>query len=276
MDAHEEIARAFLANHPEEAARELERADPADAARQLAALTTAVAADVWRSIGPSYATACAFALADDTLAAIITWLPPDAGGDVLRGLDEERRGAVLALLDEETRSRVANRLSYEENSAGALADPLVPALPEDLTVAEALLQLRRSRSHVLQYLYVVRRDRVLVGALTLPDLIIAKPAETLGSVMSRALARVDAHTDLAALAAHPAWSDHDTLPVVDGAGHLVGAIRHRSIRRLGAPAQRALVATLVGLSEVYWAGLSGILASFAPVRPVTAEGADVQ
>jgi len=276
VDAHEEIARAFLANHPEEAARELERADPTDAARLLAALTPAVAAEVWRAIGPSYATACAASLADEALAPIISWLPPDAGGDVLRRLDDERRRAVLELLDEDTRSQVGGKLAYEEHSAGALADPLVPALPEDVTVADALLQLRRSRSHVLHYLYVVRRDRVLVGALTLPDLMVAKPADTLGSVMHRALVQVEANADLAAVAAHPAWNEHDALPVVDGAGRLVGAIRHRSIRRIGAPSQRALVATLVGLSEVYWAGLSGILASFAPVRPVTAEAADVE
>ncbi|MGE0159942.1 MAG: CBS domain-containing protein [Gemmatimonadales bacterium] len=276
MDAHEEVARAFLANHPEEAARELERADPTEAASLLAALAPAVAAEVWRAMGPSYAAACAAVLGDDALAAIVDWLPPDRGGDVLRRLDEAKRRSILELLDEETRGRLGGKLSYEEHSAGALADPLVPALPEDVTVAEALLQLRRSRSHVLHYLYVVSRDRELVGALTLPDLMIAQPSDTLGSVMHRGLVRLDAHTDLAAVAAHPAWSDHDALPVVDGAGRLVGAIRHRSIRRLGAPAPRALVATLVGLSEVYWAGLSGILASFAPVRPVTVEGADVE
>jgi magnesium transporter len=274
MDAHAQVARAYLANHPEDAARELERAHPSEAAHVLTALTPAVAADVLRAIAPSAAAACADALADGPLAAIIAWLPADAGSAVLRRLDEARRQAVLALVDESVRSRLSGKLSYEENTAGSLADPIVPALAEDVTVADALLHMRRSRSHVLHYLYVVTRDGVLTGALTLPELMSARSRETIGSLMQRDVVRLEAHEELTGVAAHPAWSDYDALPVVDASRRLIGAIRHRSIRRMSTSAHRPLLSTLVGLSEVYWVGLSGILASFSPTRPVVQESAD--
>ncbi len=51
--------------------------------------------------------------------------------------------------------------------------------------------------------------------------------------------------------------------MVDGSGRLVGAIRHKVVRRLEAELglrarSESVLATLVGLSELYWAGLSGM------------------
>jgi predicted transcriptional regulator len=87
--------------------------------------------------------------------------------------------------------------------------------------------------------------------------------------MRRDLVRVNAHLDLATLAVHPAWRDLDALPVVDAAGRLIGAIRHKTIRRVSAHNPRPMMTTIVGLSELYWVGVSGMLASLAPemVRP---------
>jgi magnesium transporter len=271
VDAHEQVARMFLANHPEAAARELERADPVPAAETLAALTPSVAADVYRAMGPSHAAACAGALDDASLAAMVAWMPLDAGGAILRRLDEERRRRVLERVDEELRSRLGAKLLFPADTAGALADPTVPALPEDLTIVEAMRQLRSMKGRAHHEIYVVGRDRVLVGATSLADLIAAPPAETLASVARRDLVRLDASLETSAVGAHPAWADWDELPVVDPGGRLVGVVRHRMIRRASAPLQRPLVATLVSLSEVYWAGLSGILAGLSPTRLESSE-----
>jgi hypothetical protein len=51
---------------------------------------------------------------------------------------------------------------------------------------------------------------------------------------------------------------------VDVAGRLIGAIRHQAVRRLSQDPGRPMMATIVGLSELYWAGLAGMLASLAP------------
>jgi hypothetical protein len=51
--------------------------------------------------------------------------------------------------------------------------------------------------------------------------------------------------------------------VVDG-GKLIGAIRHRTIRRMSWQAARPMMTTIVDLSELYWTGLSGMLSSLIP------------
>jgi predicted transcriptional regulator len=89
----------------------------------------------------------------------------------------------------------------------------------------------------------------------------ADPAHQLSAVMQRNPVRLDARADVPTVAAHPAWRDFDALPVVDDAGRLVGAIRHKTIRQMGRESRPPMMATLVGLSELYWTGLAGILSS---------------
>jgi hypothetical protein len=73
---------------------------------------------------------------------------------------------------------------------------------------------------------------------------------------------------------HPAWRDFDALPVVDGDGRLVGAIRHKTVRQMAGENRRPMMDTIVELSELYWVGLAGMLRSLTPARlPAIAPGA---
>ena len=53
--------------------------------------------------------------------------------------------------------------------------------------------------------------------------------------------------------------------MVDASGRLIGAIRHKTVRQMSLEPVRPMMATIVGLSELYWAGLVGMLNSFAGV-----------
>jgi magnesium transporter len=217
-------------------------------------------------MAPVSAVGCATALGDDALARIVDALPLDAAAVALRALEPSRRQAVIDATNKERREQLRTLLSYPENTAGALADPLVLALPDDISVADAQKMLRGSDRHLFFYVYVVRRDRTLVGALAVPELMAARPKASLADVMRRDLVRLDAGLDVATVVAHPAWRELDAMPVVDAAGRLIGGIRHKTMRQLGAARARPLSATIAGLSELYWVGLSGIVASLAPVN----------
>jgi magnesium transporter len=275
VTAEERLAIAFITEHPDEAARLLERVDASDAAAVMASVPAPVGADVMRTLAPSSAAACAAALGDAQLAAIVDHLALDDAAAILRTLDASRRQALLAHVAEDRREPLRVLLSFPENTAGAVADPLALALPEDITVADAQKQMRGSDQHLFYYLYVVRRDRTLVGALALPELMAARPKDTLGAVMRTDLVRLDANLDLATVVAHPAWRDLDAMPVVDTAGRLVGAIRHKTMRQLSGPRVRPMSATIAGLSELYWVGMSGMIASLAPQAISSAEDDDV-
>ncbi|MDF2773522.1 MAG: magnesium transporter [Geminicoccaceae bacterium] len=266
MNAEERLAHAYLAEHPEEAAQLVERANAADAAEVLAALEPKVAAQVFAAIGPTPGSGCAAALSNEAFAAIVAELPLPSAAAAVRRLDPSRYDPVLSLLDDEWGTQVRRLLTYPENSAGALADPLVLALAEDITVADAQRRLRRSQRHLFFYLYILSREGMLVGALNVAELMAARLKDTLASIMRRGVVRLDAHTDLATVAMHPAWRDFDALPVVDGDGRLVGAIRHKTVRQMSGENRRPMMDTIVELSELYWVGLAGMLRSLTPAR----------
>lgn len=272
MNADERVATGFVGDHPDEAARVLERINPADAAALLESVPVADAAAVFRVLGPVPARACAAALPDETLAAILDDLPLDDAGVALRGVMDARHEPILALLAPERRAQLQRILAWRDDTAGALADPLVLSLTDDLTVAEAQRQLRGSRQHIFYYVYIVDRTGVLVGVLAIPELMSARPRATLREVMQENPVRLETDADLATVAVHPAWRDYDALPVVDDGGHFVGAIRHKTVRRIGWTPGRPFTETLVRLSEVYWAGMSGMLASLSPRPDTRTEG----
>jgi Mg/Co/Ni transporter MgtE len=269
VTAEERVARAFMAEHPEDAALVLELAEPRTAADLPATLEPEVAAEVYRMLGPTPAAASAAAMPNEVLAAIIDELPLDIAALAMRRIATDRRDAVIACLRQERQEPMRRMMSYPEHTAGALADPLVQAIPEGITAAEAQDRLRGSPLHLFSDLYVVARDGRLVGAVPMADLMSAPPSISIADLMTRDVLRLDAFTDIATVAAHPAWREADTMPVVDLGGRLVGGIRHIAIRQLAVVPGRPMMSTLVGLSELYWTGLTRILTSFEPARGET-------
>jgi magnesium transporter len=259
----ERLALGFMEAHPDDAARLLERATPDEAAALLDEVPVPMVAGILRLMAPASAAGCAAAMPVERLAEIVGELPLDAAVSVMHRLEPSRRDAVLARLPVTMEVPLRRLLAFGAHTAGALADPLALALPEDLTVAEAVEQLRGRGGHLLYYLYVVARDQTLVGVLDMPELMSARPEVTLAAAMRRDPIRLEADTGFVTLAAHPAWQNLDVLPVVDGQGRLIGAIRHMAVRRLEAELglrarSESVLATLVGLSELYWAGLAGM------------------
>jgi magnesium transporter len=274
------VASHFVEDHPEEAATVLEQLSFADAAALLAELDAGQGARLVARLSAALAVDCLRSLPDRLVAAVLDELPVDLGARILMRAGGETRESWLAGLSPERAEFLRRKLRYPPGTAGAVVDPLVLALPEDLSVGDAQKQLRRSAERAYYYLYVVDRDQRLVGALDIRELMLAEPKDTLGGVMHRDVQRVSAHADLAGVMAHPAWRDLDALPVVDAGGVFFGIIRHRMLRQIAGPAGdqegQPVVRTLVSLGELYWNGLAAFLAGVGAVAPATAPlGAEV-
>jgi magnesium transporter len=271
MRADLSVATRFIEDHPEEAAQVLEQLSFADAAALLAELDAEQGARVVARLSAALAVDCLRSLPDRLVAAVLAELPIDLGARILMRAGGETRESWLAGLAPERAEFLRRKLRYPPGTAGALVDPLVLALPEDLSVGEAQKQLRRSAERAYYYLYVVDRDQRLVGALDIRELMLAEAKDTLGAVMHRDVERVSAHADLAGVMAHPAWRDLDALPVVDAGGVFFGIIRHRMLRQITGPAGdqegQPVVRTLVSLGELYWNGMSAFLAGVNAVAP---------
>lgn len=266
MEVRRQLALGLVDAHPAEAAAVLEALPADEAAAFLARLAPEPAARLLRHVTAQPAAAMLARLPEPAAAELVQQLPVDVAAPYLRRLPEARREAILSGLSGRRTRALRALLRHREGTAGALMDPDVLALPEDLTVREALERVRSAAEQARYNLYVVDREDRLVGVLNLRELLMARPRERLGTIGRREVIRLAADTDARAIADHPGWQRAHALPVVDARGTYLGALRYRTLRRLEAeraPAADGGDVTAHALGELFWTGVSGVMDALA-------------
>lgn len=261
MNAELAVARAFAETYPGEAAVLLEGLGSGEIVPFLDALPVASAAEVIRSMEGYAASRCLEEMSGAGAANLIGQLPLERAASLLRQLGKEARGPILAGVPETVSGPLSALLRYPEGTAGALMNPRVFTLPPDIDAEEALRRMRVYSGDALYYLYVVARDRRLIGVVNMRELMLDDPGERIEATMQREVMRLQAGTPLAAVLAHPGWLEYQALPVVDEQGLFVGALRHKSLRRLTSEGEERgadVRSTGAALGELFQIGLAGL------------------
>jgi len=228
MDAHRRLSRSFAGSHPQDAARLLEAIGASHASRFFQSIDPEIGARVLASMSPASAAACFALLSLPQAAAILPLVPPYSGASLVRHLDQRDRERCLSTIPEESAHRLSALLKHGERTAGALMESGALSVQGDITIRAAREQLRRLARIVRYYLYVVDRSMRLTGVLTLRELLTAPADAPVHSVMSMAVAYLNAGADREAILAHPGWRSFHALPVVDDGNRLLGVVRYDS------------------------------------------------
>ena len=254
------LVEGLVEDHPADTARVLERFPLADRAAFVRELPPERAAPVLASMTAGAAASVLSLLDPAAAAALLGRLPADLAVATIRPLAPQLRARALEQLDEDTRQRLAALLEAG-GAAGALADPRIPSLASDRTVAEALAAVRDTDGIAPDYVYVVERPATFAGQLAVAELTRADPGSRLRDLIPERVAAIPAEADERTILAHPGWHSLHALPVVDGAGRLVGAISFSALLRLQrAPrGQQHAVTTAVALGQLYWLGMVRVL-----------------
>ena len=162
------------------------------------------------------------------LARLITEMNADERADLYNELSEEQRDALMPGLAQAEREDIRQLAAYEEGTAGAIMTSDYATLPRSITAREAVDRLRREAldKETIYRAYVVDRERHLVGAVRLEDLILARSSETVAEIMDTNTHAVRVDDDQEEAARRIARYDILALPVVDAEDKLVGIITH--------------------------------------------------
>jgi magnesium transporter len=276
MSALVALAVAYAQEHPIEVARLLEGADGASGAALLEVLALDTAAAVLSEAAPRAAAAALAELPGDRAAELVAQLDPFAAAVVLMRLPESSARPLLERVPEARRAQLQTLLEYGPARAGGRADPRALAIPQSLTAAEALQWFLRAPEGALHYVYVLGDHQQLEGVVNLRELLAAPSAAALESIMVRKPERLHADDPLDRIARHPAWRRVHALPVVDGQGRFVGALRYSAFRRIEAELGQAAAAadparSASALAELYGMSAGALLqwASDALIPPST-------
>lgn len=273
MAIHQQLGSSFAGAHPEDAARILEGSSPQDVAAFLPEIPAEVAAALLARMQLSFAADCLSLVEGERAAEIGERLRLDRAALLLRRMDDPDAERILGTLSEDRARRLRALMRYPEGTAAAIADPEVATLTPDITVGTARKRLERSRPHVHPNLYVIDRDGRLVGVLGAGALLQARAGDRVESLMRADVITVSAHTDVGALAVHPAWRELDALPVVDRTGLFLGVVRHRRIRQLLDSNRRddeSGLAVLAMMADLYWISLSSLVSGMGEMVGPTA------
>ena len=170
-------------------------------------------------------------LGDERAADILDAMEPDDAADLLGQLSDARSEQLLDLMEPEEAEDVRALLQYEPDTAGGLMtnEPIV--LSADATVAEALALIRRHELHpalaasvfITLPPYETPTGRLL-GTVHFQRMLRYPPHERLGAIIDDSLDPLTTTASAAEVARMLASYDLVSLPVVDRARRLVGAI----------------------------------------------------
>jgi magnesium transporter len=218
--------RALLSQyHPADIADLLDQLPGDEAVILFNLLNLEVASEVLDETGSLVRQELVDKVDDERLADLLDELPMDDAAEFLEDLPDLTAARLLDLMEPEEAREVQALLRYEEDTAGRLMSTDVVALRRHWTVVEALDYLRSvHEAETLHYLYVVDRDRRLIGVVPIRTLVLAGMDATVESLMDDGVVAVEVDADQEELAEFISRYDFTALPVVDSDNRLLGVV----------------------------------------------------
>jgi len=213
---------------------------PLSIAESLASLT---APEIWTFLSNSESNSAAdiFVELDDDIQQtlikelklsdfvwILSAMSHDERADLMAQLPEETQKQVMPALALDEREDIRKLAAYPEGTAGSIMTSDFTVIGVDLTVDEAIKEIREQAEgrETIYYVYVVNKQKRLVGMCTLKNLILAKSGARIREIMRTDLIFGYTGDDQEDIARKIAKYDILALPVVDHKHVLVGIVTH--------------------------------------------------
>jgi Mg/Co/Ni transporter MgtE len=199
-----------------------------------------------------------------TAAEILDNIPTQAAMIILRQLDQVKRNQILSVMPERIAIQLRQLLQYDDLSVGALMNVNVFTFHNDLSVKEALDEVKQSDVSIPAQIFVVNRDKILQGVVELDQLIRANSKDDLNKITKTNTYRVLPEINIKSILHHEAWQIYYSLPVVDGDDFFLGTISLETIRGF-VENKTANDFSKAGsaLGELYRIGFAGLIRSAA-------------
>jgi magnesium transporter len=166
------------------------------------------------------------ALTTEQLADVLDEMEPDEAADLLGDLPPGQVSEILAQMEDA--DEVVPLLGYPDETAGGLMTTWFIALRRHTTAEQAIRFLRQVSPDmdVPYYLYVVDREKRLIGIVGLRELVVSPPDARMETIMEPEVIYVTVGMDQEEVARKMARYDLANMPVVDDQNRLLGVITH--------------------------------------------------
>jgi len=162
----------------------------------------------------------------EVLAAALDHVEADDAARILSAIPEEKRAPILQRMSASDASAAGELLRYQPGTAGRLMTSKYVRIRPEQNVQEVLDELRTIDPEVatVANLYVVDRNGVLHGVVSLRRLLPAAPRTAIQSLMTREIVSARADTPQDEVARLVSKYSFNALPVVDAQNHILGIV----------------------------------------------------
>ena len=166
-------------------------------------------------------------LSEKEIAGEIKELDSDDAADILSELSDEKQKKVISLIkDENITDNIRELLNYEEDSAGGLMAKELISVNENWSVLTCLREIRKQAKDITRVhsIYVLNKKKVLIGRLSLKDLITSPSKSKIKEIYIPKVDFVNVNDSADEVAKLMSKYDLEALPVVNDKTELLGRI----------------------------------------------------
>lgn len=190
-------------------------------------------------------------LDNEKAADVIEGMDADDAVDVLEELDDDKRRELLDLMDEEAAQDIELIDSYGEDEIGSRMTTNYVAIDKTFTIKQAMRSLinQAADNDNISTLYALNDDGTFYGAITLKDLIVARPTIELQDLIVTSYPAVYASESIDECIEELKDYSEDSIPVLDASDRLIGVITAQDIVEVVDEELGEDYAKLAGLTE---------------------------
>lgn len=221
------ILETFSNYHHADIAEIIEELNSEEATYIIKLLDSEKTSDVLMELDDDYREKILKNLSIKEIAEEVEELDSDDATDIISELPEEKQKKVISkIIDAEHKADIKELLKYDEDSAGGLMAKELIKVNENWTVTRCVKEMRSQASEVTRVhsVYVVDNDDILLGRLSLKDLLVANPKTKIRSIYKKNVDHVYDTDSAESVASTMQKYDLGAIPVLNKKKKLLGRI----------------------------------------------------
>lgn len=217
---------SFLELHPSDQLDIFVKLDSDARRRGYSYLTPKEFAEIFGGLNITHQTMFFLELDENYAVNMFNHMFTDDVVNFLTEINSDRAEDILLKMDKEKSQKVRGLLSYAPETAGAIMTKELISIAATDIIADVLEKLRKDapNAEIIYYLYVVDNDGILVGVVSLRDLIIASPNRIIKDIMSTRIVSVPEDMDQEDVGKLIKKYDFLAAPVVTKQNRLLGIV----------------------------------------------------
>ena len=227
LNKYNDVKEILINMHVQDIADLLENIDSLiDLVKVFKILPKDMCAEVFSYVSSDIQEKLVSALTDKELSDLIEKMYIDDAVDFVEEMPANIVKRILKFSTKDTRDIINKFLNYKQDSAGSIMTTEFIDIKENMTCATAMKRIKKVAENMetINVMYVTNSERILIGVVTIRDIIVADENAKVSEVMNENVICAGTETDQEEISRLFKQYDILALPIVDKEHRLVGIV----------------------------------------------------